>query len=38
MNEHDCQDQQAWQDTLHATVSNWIRTDAEHDPWERGDL
>ena len=38
MNEHDCQDQQGWQDTLHAAVSNWIRRDAEHDPWEGGHL
>jgi DNA-directed RNA polymerase subunit RPC12/RpoP len=38
MNEHDCQDQQGWQDTLHAAVSDWIGRDAEHDPWEGGDL
>ena len=29
MNEHDCQDQQEWQGTLHAAVSDWIRRDAE---------
>ena len=29
MNAHDCQDQQGWQDTLHAAVSDWIRQDAE---------
>ena len=29
MNEHDCQDQQGWQDMLHAAVSDWIRRDAE---------
>jgi hypothetical protein len=29
MNEHDCQDQQGWQDMLHAAVSDWIRGDAE---------
>jgi predicted RNA-binding Zn-ribbon protein involved in translation (DUF1610 family) len=29
MNEHDCQDQQGWQDTLHAAVCDWIRRDAQ---------
>jgi hypothetical protein len=29
MNEHDCQDQQRWQDTLHAAVSDWIRRETE---------
>jgi hypothetical protein len=29
MNEHDCQDQQRWHDTLDVAVSDWIRWDTE---------
>ena len=36
MNEHACQDQQGWQDTLHVAVSDWIRRYSEHDPSEVG--
>jgi len=38
MNEHACQDQQGWQDTLHVAVSDWIRRYSEHDPSEVGHL
>jgi DNA-directed RNA polymerase subunit RPC12/RpoP len=31
MNAHNCQDQQEWQDTLHAAVSDWIRRYSEHE-------
>jgi hypothetical protein len=39
MNAHDCHDQQGWQDTLHAAVSDWIRRySEEHELWEAGQL